>query len=253
MSYELTLCLSGQREDRYRKRSSVAFTVRKIVTAPGRYSSRQPETTVSKGFTLSPGRLTLKICLSREMYSHGQPVEATVTVNNESKKTVKNIKLQIIQHVEVTMTNSQFTRVVSSLESREGCPITPGASLTKTYFLTPQASSNKRLGIALDGQVKDQDANLASSTMVAAGKNPNDALGIIVSYSLHMKVGCGAIGGELNADLPFKLIHHEPSVHRAQLRKTRSCSSFTLEDLASAQQSRSRSEEKVVEVPYTAI
>lgn len=175
------------------------------------YNSRQPETTVSRGFTLSPGRLTLNICLSQEVYYHGQPVEATVTVSNESKKTVKNIKVQIIQHVEVTMTNSQFSRVVSSLESREGCPITPGTNLTKTYYLTPLTSSNKSLGIALEGYIKGQESTLASSTVVPAGKNPNDALGIIVSYSFHMKLVCGAIGGELNADLPFKLIHSEPS------------------------------------------
>lgn len=185
--------------------------MRKIVAGSEMYNSRQPETTVSRGFTLSPGRLTLNICLSQEVYYHGQPVEATVTVSNESKKTVKNIKVQIIQHVEVTMTNSQFSRVVSSLECREGCPITPGTNLTKTYYLTPLTSSNKSLGIALEGQIKDQEASLASSTVVPAGKNPNDALGIIVSYSFHMKLVCGAIGGELNADLPFKLVHSEPS------------------------------------------
>lgn len=44
---------------------------------------------------------------------------------------------------------------MSSLESKEGCPITPGSNLTKAFTLTPLASSNKsKTGIALDGKLK---------------------------------------------------------------------------------------------------
>ena len=53
------------------------------------------------------------------------------------------------------MVNAQFSRHVASLETREGCPITPGASFTKQFYLVPLASSNKdRRGIALDGHLK---------------------------------------------------------------------------------------------------
>ncbi len=53
------------------------------------------------------------------------------------------------------MVNAQFSKVVSHLESREGCPITPGASLTKVFRLTPTAANNKdKRGIALDGDLK---------------------------------------------------------------------------------------------------
>lgn len=53
------------------------------------------------------------------------------------------------------MVNTQFSRHVASLETREGCPITPGASFTKQFYLVPLASSNKdRRGIALDGHLK---------------------------------------------------------------------------------------------------
>lgn len=41
------------------------------------------------------------------------------------------------------MVNAQFSKHVASLETREGCPITPGANLTKTFYLVPLASSNK--------------------------------------------------------------------------------------------------------------
>ncbi|XP_063614526.1 arrestin homolog [Penaeus indicus] len=220
--YDLRLYVADQKEERPHKRNSVSFAVRKVQYAcPG--SNRQPQTLVSKGFTLSPGRLNLEVTLPRDVYFHGQSIEAQVSVNNVSKKTVKNMKAEVVQHVEVTMTNNHFSRIVASLESREGCPITPGCNLTKTFSLNPIASVNKRrFGIALDGQVKDQDANLASSTLVAEGKNVNDALGIIVSYSLRVKLNCGAIGGDLTADLPFKLVHPDPSSAKAPLRKTQS-------------------------------
>lgn len=64
-------------------------------------------------------------------------------------------QLFVVQHCEVTMVNAQFSRHVASLETREGCPITPGASFTKQFYLVPLASSNKdRYGIALDGHLK---------------------------------------------------------------------------------------------------
>lgn len=231
MSYELALWLTGSKEDKYRKRNSVTFAVRKILAGWRGCNLRQPETIVSKGFTIAPGRLTLQISLSQEVYFHGQPLTVTLNINNASKKTVKTVKAQVVQHVEITMSNNHFSCVVSSFESRKGCPINPGANLTKTFSLTPFVSTNqKRFGIALDGQVKDQEVNLASSTVVDSGKNVNDPLGIIVSYSLNVRLICGAIGGELSADLPFKLMHPSPAVQEPSLRKTRSCSNFTSQD-----------------------
>lgn len=63
--------------------------------------------------------------------------------------------MYVVQHTEITMVNAQFSKFVASLETREGCPITPGASFTKQFYLVPLASSNKdRRGIALDGHLK---------------------------------------------------------------------------------------------------
>ena len=81
-------------------------------------------------------------------------VNAKIQINNSSRKQVKNIKAQIVQHCEVTMVNKHFTRVVAEMETREGCPITPGATLSKTFHLTPLAKNSKDKGVALDGQLK---------------------------------------------------------------------------------------------------
>ena len=49
---------------------------------------------------------------------------------------------------------------------RENCPVGPGFTLSKIYYLTPLLANNKdKRGLALDGQLKHEDTNLASSTM----------------------------------------------------------------------------------------
>jgi len=209
--YELRVYAGDRADDKQHKRNSVTLAVRKVQYAPASSSKRQPSTLVSKGFTLSPGKLSLEVTLDREIYYHGEQVSAQVNINNHSQKSVKNVKCSIIQHVEVTMTNNHFTREVAGMDSKEGCPISPGANMSKNISLQPSAQTNRsKVGVALDGKLKDQDVNLASSTLCAQGKNVNDSLGIIVSYSLRVKLNCGAIGGELTADLPFKMLHPNP-------------------------------------------
>ena len=49
---------------------------------------------------------------------------------------------------------------------REGFPIGSGSTLNKVYQLTPLLANNKdKWGLALDGQLKHEDTNLASSTL----------------------------------------------------------------------------------------
>ena len=49
---------------------------------------------------------------------------------------------------------------------RDGCPVGPGFTLSKVLHLTPLLLNNKdKRGLALDGQLKHEDTNLASSSM----------------------------------------------------------------------------------------
>jgi arrestin-2 len=211
VEYTIKTFVAEHSEDRGHKRSSITLAIKKLQHAPLARGRRLPSSLVSKGFTFSQGKLNLEVTLDKELYYHGEKISANITVNNNSRKAVKNIKVFAVQHCEVTMVNAQFSKYIASLETREGCPITPGASFTKSFFLVPLASSNKdRRGIALDGHLRDDDVNLASSTLVAEGKCPADAMGIVISYSVRVKLNCGTLGGELVTDVPFKLMHPAP-------------------------------------------
>jgi arrestin-2 len=110
---------------------------------------------VSKGFTFSSGKLNLQLTLDRELFYHGEQIRFNVNVKNESKKTVKGLLVAVVQNVEITLINGHYNKRVASLETREGCPITPGTSMSKTFTLTPMLNGNKEVrGIALDGHLK---------------------------------------------------------------------------------------------------
>ncbi|XP_071445722.1 arrestin homolog [Hetaerina americana] len=211
VEYSVKTWIGDHFEDRGHKRSSITLAIKKLQYAPPTRGNRLPSSLVSKGFTFSQGKINLEVTLDKEIYYHGEKVCPNIIITNNSRKSVKNIKVFVVQHCEVTMVNAQFSKHVASLETREGCPITPGASLTKSFYLVPLASSNKdRRGIALDGHLKDDDVNLASSTLAIEGKSPAEAMGIVISYSLRVVLNCGALGGELQTDVPFKLLHPAP-------------------------------------------
>lgn len=230
VEYTIRAYVADSEDDRQHKRSMVSLVIKKLQYAPLNRGQRLPSSLVSKGFTFSNGKISLEVTLDREIYYHGEKVAATVQVSNNSKKSVKSIKCFIVQHTEITMVNAQFSKHVAQLETKEGCPITPGANLTKTFYLIPLAANNKdrhgergrflwlqlilivlySTGIALDGHLKDEDVNLASSTMVQEGKSTGDACGIVISYSVRIKLNCGTLGGEMQTDVPFKLLQPAP-------------------------------------------
>ncbi|ROT67099.1 phosrestin-1 [Penaeus vannamei] len=140
--YELSVFVGDNSNERPHKRNSVTLAVRKVQYSPISGTSRHPSTLVSKGFALSSGKVNMEVTLDKELYYHGDQVTATLNINNGSKKTVKSIKCSIIQHVEVTMTNSHFTREVASLESKEGCRLEP-AERPLTSLLSPRPTRAK--------------------------------------------------------------------------------------------------------------
>lgn len=60
----------------------------------------------------------------------------------------------------------------------------------------------------MDGKLKHEDTNLASSTLLREGAN-REILGIIVSYKVKVKLVVSR-GGDVAVELPFTLMHPKP-------------------------------------------
>uniref|UniRef100_U5EXF4 Phosrestin-2 n=1 Tax=Corethrella appendiculata TaxID=1370023 RepID=U5EXF4_9DIPT len=202
---------AGENEtDRTHRRSTVSLGIRKVQYAPTK-QGQQPCTIVRKDFMLSPGELELEVTLDKQLYSHGERIGVNVCIRNNSNKVVKKIKAMIQQGVDVVLfQNGNYRNTVACLETSEGCPIQPGSSMQKVFYLQPLLSANRgRRGVALDAALKHEEASLASTTLLASPEQ-RDAFGIIVSYAVKIKLFLGALGGELSAELPFVMMHPKP-------------------------------------------
>lgn len=203
---------SGETEtDLTHKRSTVMMGIRKIQYTPTK-EGHQPCTVVRKDFLMSPGELELEVTLDKQLYHHGETITISICVRNNSNKVVKKIKTLVQQGIDVVIfQNGQFRAVIDAVETQDGCPINPGSSLQKVFYLKPDLGNNKdRRGIALDGVIKREETELASSTLLTS-PDVRDTFGIIVSYAVKVKLYLGALGGELTAELPFILMRSKPS------------------------------------------
>ena len=125
---------------------------------------------------------------------------------------VKLIQLVIVQHCLLTMVAGHYNCKVAVLEITDGCPIYPGSIYNQTFSLKPLAQVCKQeRGLALDAMLSKEidETNLASSSLAETG-DPNDLLGIVVSYSVKVTLRLTGMGGKLEVDLPFKLNHPKP-------------------------------------------
>ena len=64
--------------------------------APPSRGLRLPSSLVSKGFTFSQGKLNLEVTLDKETYYHGEKLAANVIISNNSRKSVRNIKVSCL-------------------------------------------------------------------------------------------------------------------------------------------------------------
>lgn len=210
IDYEMKAFVGDTQDDKPHKRNSVRLAIRKVMYAPSK-PGEQPSVEVSKDFMMSPSKLHLECSLDKELYYHGESVCVNVHIQNNSNKAVKKIKVSIRQFADICLfSTAQYKCTVAEVESEEGFPLGSGSTLNKVYMLTPLLANNKdKWGLALDGQLKHEDTNLASSTLVTEG-NQKENLGIMVQYKVKVKLFLGSLGGELVAELPFTLMHPKP-------------------------------------------
>ncbi|XP_077292335.1 beta-arrestin protein kurtz isoform X3 [Arctopsyche grandis] len=210
VDYELKAFVAESQDDKPHKRNSVRLAIRKIMYAPSK-QGEQPSVEVSKEFMMSPNKLYLEASLDKELYHHGENIAVNVHIANNSNRTVKRIKVSVRQFADICLfSTAQYKCTVAEAESDVGCPVAPGFTLSKVFSVRPLLADNKdKRGLALDGQLKHEDTNLASSTVVADPAQ-RENLGIIVQYKVKVKLCLGALGGDLVAELPFILMHPKP-------------------------------------------
>lgn len=228
VSYYVKIYCGDTETDLTHKRSTIIMGIRKIQYAPTE-QGRQPYTVMRKDFLMSPGELELEVTLDKQLYHHGETVAINICVKNNSNKTVKKIKALVQQDIDITMfQNGQCRTVIDALETQNGCPINPGSNLQTMLYLKPNLENHKNhRGIALNGMLKNQECELASSTLLTSADVRN-SFQIIVSYAVKVKLYLGALGGELSAELPFLMMRAKPS-ERIKLIPT---DSIMVEDVA---------------------
>ncbi|XP_062987613.1 S-arrestin isoform X2 [Elgaria multicarinata webbii] len=210
VDFEVKAFSTENPEDRVLKRNSVRLLIRKIQHAP-EVAGPQPQAETTWQFFLSKKPLHLKACLSKEVFYHGEPIPVTVTVINNTEKVVKKVSVSVEQVANVVLYSSDFYTKTVALEEAEE-KVQPNCILTKTITILPLLANNRvKRGIALDGKLKDEDTNLASSTIIKNGIDKT-VLGILVAYKIKVKLTVSGLLGdftssEVSMELPFRLMH----------------------------------------------
>uniref|UniRef100_H3CAT6 S-arrestin n=1 Tax=Tetraodon nigroviridis TaxID=99883 RepID=H3CAT6_TETNG len=220
VEFEIKAFSAESQDAKVRKRSTVKLMIRKVQFAPDT-DAAAPSVETTRDFVMSDKPLHVKASLDKEVYYHGEPVKVHVSVTNSSSKNIKNIIVSVDQVANVVLySNDSYIKCVAIEET--GDTVSPGASLQKTYSLLPLLANNReRRGIALDGKLKHEDTNLASSSMTKAGVL-KEVMGIMVSYRVTVKlVVAGMMGSsEVGLEVPFKLMHPKPdSVRESEVEE----------------------------------
>ncbi|CAI9574496.1 unnamed protein product [Staurois parvus] len=170
----------------------------------------------TRQFLMSDKPLHLEASLDKEIYYHGEPINVNVHVTNNTNKTVKKVKISVRQYADICLFNTAQYKCPVAVEEADDV-VAPSSTFCKVYTLTPFLANNReKRGLALDGKLKHEDTNLASSTLLRDGAN-KEILGIIVSYKVKVKlvVSRGGLLGDLASsdvavELPFTLMHPKP-------------------------------------------
>ncbi|XP_030616964.1 beta-arrestin-1 isoform X7 [Delphinapterus leucas] len=186
VDYEVKAFCAENLEEKIHKRNSVRLIIRKVQYAPER-PGPQPTAETTRQFLMSDKPLHLEASLDKEIYYHGEPISVNVHVTNNTNKTVKKIKISVRQYADICLFNTAQYKCPVAMEEADDT-VAPSSTFCKVYTLTPFLANNReKRGLALDGKLKHEDTNLASSTLLREGAN-REILGIIVSYKVKVKL-----------------------------------------------------------------
>uniref|UniRef100_A0AAY4D921 S-arrestin n=1 Tax=Denticeps clupeoides TaxID=299321 RepID=A0AAY4D921_9TELE len=181
-------CSEGQ-DEKALKGSSVRLAIRKIQYAPEKKGPPPCGETTCE-FAMSDKPLQVKVTLDKETYYHSEPINISVDITNSTNKDVNEISVAVEQITNVVLySNDKYMKPVASEEAGDNVPA--GTSFKKVYTLLPLLSNNReKRGIALDGKLKHEDTNLASTTMYV--------------------INTDFLLPEVAVEVPFRLMHPKP-------------------------------------------
>ncbi|XP_065924721.1 beta-arrestin-1 isoform X3 [Magallana gigas] len=211
VDYELKTFVAENADEKPHRRNSVRLAIRKLTYAP-EAPAPQPSAEAKKDFMMSPGHIKLEASLDKEKYYHGESIAVNVLVDNNTTKSVRKIKISVRQFADICLfSTAQYKCSVAEIDSEEGFPIQPSQiGFCKVFYLTPLLSNNRdKRGLALDGKLRHEDTNLASSTIMTESSQKEN-LGIVVSYRVKVRLILGFGSGDLCVELPFTLTHPKP-------------------------------------------
>ncbi|XP_051541990.1 arrestin red cell-like isoform X4 [Myxocyprinus asiaticus] len=208
VDFEVRAFCAKSMEEKNHKRNSVRLVIRKVQYAPEK-PGPQPMVETTRSFLMSDRSLHLEASLDKELYYHGEPISVNVHVTNNSTKTVKRVKISVRQYADICLfSTAQYKCTVAQIEADD--QVASSSTFCKVYTLTPTLNNNQeKRGLALDGKLKHEDTNLASSTIVKDVSN-KEVLGVLVSYRVKVKLVVSR-GGDVSVELPFVLMHPKPT------------------------------------------
>ncbi|XP_018587614.1 S-arrestin-like [Scleropages formosus] len=212
VEFEVKAFYAENQEEKIHKRSSVRLAIRKVQYAQEQVGA-PPVVETTREFAMSDNPLHMEVSLEKGTYYHGEPINVTVNITNSSNRPVKEIIVSVEQVTNVVLYSSdKYVKTVALEETSDSVPAS--SSLKKVYTLLPLLANNReRRGLALDGKLKHEDTNLASSSIVKEGVL-KEVLGMLVSYRVVVKLIIGGMIGtsEVGVELPFFLMHPKPDV-----------------------------------------
>lgn len=202
-------------DEKIEKKDTARLIIRKIQYAPSQVGAG-PKAEICKSFMMSDKPVHLEASMAKDLYFHGEAIPINIKIKNESNKTVKKIKITVDQTTDIVLYSAdKYTKCVLNQEFAE--TVDPNGTYDNSLSITPLLAENKeKRGLALDGRLKDEDTNLASTTMLRQGIE-KEVLGILVSYKIKinlMVAGGGLLGGltssDVTVELPLNLMHPKP-------------------------------------------
>uniref|UniRef100_A0A1I8II94 Arrestin_C domain-containing protein n=1 Tax=Macrostomum lignano TaxID=282301 RepID=A0A1I8II94_9PLAT len=212
VDYELKTYVADQADGKTHKRSTVTLAIRKLTYAPEE-PGPQPTAEVTKEFRMSAGTLRLEASLDKEKYYHGESIAVNLLVDNNTGKTAKKVRISVRQVADICLFSpNSYKCNVAEIESEEGFPIGPGQTgWCRVFHVCPLLANNRdKRGLALDGQLKHEDTNLASSTIMKDSSQSKENLGIVVNYRVKVRLVLGFGSSDVCLELPFVLTHPKP-------------------------------------------